>query len=202
MSLPHEIEALIVAQAREIERLGAEVAELRRRLDLDSTTSSKPPSSDGLKKKRRLLGSLGGRSGRPSGGQPGHKGDTLKRVSNPGRVVRHEAEVCRHCRAALMASMQTGMGTRQVFDLQVFDLPERLIEVTEHQAVIYACPHCRGVTRAKFPDGVISPTQYGERIRAAAVYLNIQQLLPEDRTAQTLSDLIGAPHVCPASLTA
>ena len=74
--------------------------------------------------------------------------------------------------------------------------------MTERQAVIYACPHCRGVTRAEFPDGVISPTQYGERIRAAAVYLDIQQLLPEDRTAQTLSDLIGAPHVCPASLTA
>ena len=89
-----------------------------------------------------------------------------------------------------LASMQTDMETRQVFDLQVFELPERLIEVTEHQAVIYACPHCRGVTRAEFPDGVISPTQYGERIRAAAVYLNIQQLLPEDRTAQTLSDLI------------
>ena len=49
---------------------------------------------------------------------------------------------------------------------------------------------------------MISPTQYGERIRAAAVYLNVQQLLPEDRTAQTLSDLIGAPHVCAASLTA
>ncbi len=91
MSLPPEIEALIVAQAREIERLRAEVAELRRRLDLDSTTSSKPPSSDGLKKKRRLLGSLRGRSGRPSGGQPGHKGDTLKRVSNPDRVVRRDS---------------------------------------------------------------------------------------------------------------
>ena len=98
--------------------------------------------------------------------------------------------------------MQTGMETRQVFDRNVRPCPSALIEVTERQAVIYACPHCRGVTRAEFPDGVISPTQYGERIRAAAVYLNIQQLLPEDRTAQTLSDLIGAPHVCPASLAA
>lgn len=93
MSLPPEIEALIAAQAREIERLRAEVAELRRRLDLDSTTSSKPPSSDGLKKKPRVLGSLRGRSGKASGGQPGHKGDTLKRVAAPDRVVRHEAEV-------------------------------------------------------------------------------------------------------------
>ena len=68
MSLPHEIEALIVAQAREIERLGAEVAELRRRLDLDSTTSSKPPSSDGLKKKRAFWAALAaGRAGQAAG---------------------------------------------------------------------------------------------------------------------------------------
>ena len=53
MSFPPEVEALIAAQAREIERLRAEVAELRRRLDLDSSTSSKPPSSDGLRKKPR-----------------------------------------------------------------------------------------------------------------------------------------------------
>ena len=93
--------------------------------------------------------------------------------------------------------MQTGVERRQVFDL-----PFRLIEVTEHQAVIYACRHCRGRTRAEFPDGVISPAQYGERIRAAAVYLNVQQLLPEDRTAQTLQDLFGAPLACAASVTA
>jgi transposase len=177
--------------------LRAENAELRRRLDLDSTTSSKPPSSDGLKKTPRLAGSLRGRSDKASGGQRGHKGDTLRRVASPDRIVRHEAQACRHCRAALTASMQTGAETRQVFDL-----PERLIEVTEHQAGIYACSHCRGETRAEFPDSVISAAQYGERIKAAAVYLNIQQLIPEDRTAQALSDLFGAPLICPASVVA
>jgi transposase len=197
MTLPPEIEALIAAQAREIARLRAEVAELRRRLDLDSTTSSKPPLSDGLRKKPRVLGSLRGRSGKASGGQAGHEGGTLKRVATPDRIIQHEAATCRHCQAALAASMRTGVERRQVFDL-----PERLIEVTEHQAAIYACPHCRGVTRAAFPEGVISPAQYGERVRAAAVYLNVQQLLPEDRTAQALQDLFGAPRVCPASLTA
>ena len=50
--------------------------------------------------------------------------------------------------------------------------------------------------------GVVSPTQYGERIRAATIYLNIQQLIPEDRTAQALSDLFGAPLICPASIVA
>ena len=74
--------------------------------------------------------------------------------------------------------------------------------VTEHQASIYRCEHCRGETKAAFPDGVVSPAQYGERIKAAAIYLNIQQLIPEDRTAQALSDLFGAPLICPASIVA
>jgi transposase len=91
--------------------------------------------------------------------------------------------------------MQTGMEMRQVFDL-----PERLIEVTEHQALIYACAHCRRPTRAAFPEGVNATAQYGERLRAAAVYLNVQQLIPEDRVAQTLADLFGAVRFCPDTL--
>jgi Transposase IS66 family len=74
--------------------------------------------------------------------------------------------------------------------------------VTEHQASIYRCQHCRGETKAAFPDGVVSPAQYGERVKAAAIYLNIPQLIPEDRTAQALSDLFGAPRICPASIVA
>jgi transposase len=112
--------------------LRADVAELRRRLNLDSSNSSKPPSSDGLKKKKpRLPGSLRGRSGKPSGGQAGHKGDTLKQVEAPDRIERHTAEMCGRCCAGLSAWMQTGMEKRQVFDL-----PERPIEVTEHQASV------------------------------------------------------------------
>ena len=51
------------------EALQAENADLRRRLDLDSSTSSKPPSSDGLKKKPRIPGSLRGRSDKKAAGR-------------------------------------------------------------------------------------------------------------------------------------
>jgi transposase len=34
---------------------------------------------------------------------------------------------------------------------QVFDLPEPRLEVTEHQAQIYCCAHCRAMTTADFP---------------------------------------------------
>ena len=52
-----------------------------------------------------------------------------------------------------------------------------------------------------FEAGVAAPAQSGERIRAAAAYLNVQQLIPEDRVAQTMNDLFGAPLLRPASLT-
>jgi transposase len=197
MSLPPEVEELIASLKREIEALRAENAELRRRLGLDSSNSSKPPSSDGLKKKPRILGSLRTRSGKPSGGQKGHRGDTLRQVANPDRIVEHAATLCRHCCTGLDAGSAVGAEKRQVFDL-----PERMIEVTEHRAAIHCCPNCRGETRAAFPEGVVSPTQYGERIKAAAIYLNVQQLIPEDRAAQALNDLFGAPLICPASLVA
>jgi transposase len=202
--LPVEIRELIEALGRENEALRAQnatllakVAELERQLELNSSNSSKPPSSDGLKKKPRIPGSLRGRSDKSSGGQKGHKGETLRQAAVPDRIERHVANVCRRCCAGLAASMQTGVEKRQVFDL-----PERLIEVTEHQASVYCCAACGFETQAEFPAGVAAPAQYGERIRAAAIYLNVQQLIPEDRVAQTMNDLFDAPHLCSASLTA
>jgi transposase len=197
MVIPPEIQELLASKDRRIAELEALVAELLRRLGLDSTNSSKPPSSDGLKKKPRAPRSLRGKSGKKSGGQEGHAGDTLRQVAQPDFVVPHEACVCRHCRLPLDPKAPIAIEKRQVFDL-----PERLLLVTEHQASAYRCANCRGVTKAAFPEGVVSPAQYGERFKAAAVYMNVQQLIPEDRTAQTISDIFGAPRVCSASVVA
>ena len=97
MVFPAEVEELIASLRREIVALRAEVADLRRQLGQDSSNSSKPPSSDGLKKKPRNAGSLRGASGKASGGQKGHKGGTLRQVADPDCVVRHEACACSHC---------------------------------------------------------------------------------------------------------
>src|SRR5258706_549306 len=101
MSLPAEVEELIASLKRQIAALQAEVADLRRQLGQDSSNSSKPPSSDGLKKKPRIAGSLRGRSGKASGGQKGHKGGTLRQVADPDHVVGHKASACCHCGSPL-----------------------------------------------------------------------------------------------------
>ena len=78
------------ALERENATLRDRIAELERSAALDSTTSSKPPASDGLRKKsgtQRRTRSQRGKSATPSGGQPGHKGTTLARTESPDHVV-------------------------------------------------------------------------------------------------------------------
>jgi transposase len=204
MVLSSDVSALIEALGQEIAALRVENAalreenaELRRRLGKDSSNSSKPPSSDGPAKKPRIAGSLRGNSGKKSGGQPGHRGDTLRPVAKPDKIERHEATQCEHCRAALTAGMATRVEKRQVFEM-----PVPRLEVTEHQVPIYTCACCRGETRAAFPADVTAHVQYGPRIRAAAIYLNAQHLIPEDRVGEIMHDLFGALLLCPASIAA
>ena len=182
-----ELEAALASMAQEN-------ADLRRQLAKNSRNSSKPPSSDGFKKPAPR--SLRGKSGKKSGGQVGHRGDTLRQTPTPDFVERHEATHCSACWGVLTAEMAKGMERRQVFDM-----PVPRLEVTEHQAAVYCCSHCRALTTAGFPDGVTAHVQYGARLRAAAVYCNVQQLIPEDRVCQLLRDLFGATSLCAASVT-
>lgn len=72
------LEAIIAELRAQNAVLMARVAELERRLGLDSSNSGKPPSSDGLKKPPSRTGSLREPSGKATGGQPGHPGKTLR----------------------------------------------------------------------------------------------------------------------------
>jgi transposase len=174
----------------EREALLARVAELERRLGLNSTNSGKPPSSDGLKKPPRVS-SLRESSGKKTGGQKGHPGETLCQVETPDATIDHYPEACAACGESLTMAMATGHVARQVFDL-----PEpRPLIVTEHRAHGCRCAACGSQTRAAFPEGVIAPVQYGKRIGALVLYLLHYQLLPEKRLAALMADLFGVKLV-------
>jgi transposase len=165
----------------------ARVAELERRLGLNSSTSSKPPSSDGLSKKPPRTRSLRGRSNKPAGGQKGHPGKTLRAVENPDHIIDHIPANCGNCAAPLAATPGTDYDARQVFDLPQ---PQPFV-VTEHRAHRCRCTACGAQTKGAFPAAVSAPVQYGERIAAVVVYLSAFQFVPLERLASLMADLFG-----------
>jgi len=184
------IDLLLVAIAR-IDALEQQAAaqneriqQLADQLAKNSHNSGKPPSSDGLKKPKTR--SLRQQSGKSKGGQKGHKGQTLKMVSNPHYQEVQSIISCPHCAHDLSAVPVIDYEKRQLFDL-----PPVTVEVTEYQAEIKVCPHCHQQAKANFPAHITAPVQYGPRLKAQAVYWNQYQLIPWARTCETLGDMYG-----------
>ena len=130
-----------------IERLEERMKLLEDRLSMNSRNSSKPPSSDGLKKPPAPK-SLRGKSGRKPGGQHGHPGTTLEQTSDPDVVVRHIPDRC-SCGCSLEA--EAGEVVRRH---QVFEIPEKPVLVTEHQVFRKRCPRCGRNVEGSLPGEV------------------------------------------------
>jgi len=181
----HSLEQQVQGLITRLDLSDKRVRHLEEQLAKNSRNSSKPPSTDGFKKPSPK--SLRKKGQRKSGGQPGHTGHTLKRVERPDHTEVHQVDVCECCRRSLADQEPQSVEKRQVHDLP----PRRLI-VTEHQAEIKKCS-CGHLNKAAFPKGVNAPTQYGEGVKAAAVYVKNYQYLPYERACELLDDLLGCP---------
>jgi len=179
------IHALYEHAQEQMAQLLARVQELEARLAKDSHNSSKPPATDPLGRKRPR--SQRKRSGKKPGGQLGHTGETLRLVSTPDEVVEHRPAVCVSCQTPLDEAVVL-YERRQVRDLP----PVRLV-VREHRALHVRCPACEQVNVGAFPAEAPSRAQYGPRLRALAVYLLEQQLIPYARVRELFADLVSAP---------
>ena len=76
---------------------------------------------------------------------------------------------------------------------QVFELPQKPLEVTEHHAEIKCCPVSGRLVTAPFPEGVTAPAQYGPRFKAQMVYFNDEHFIPYQRLTRICQDLYGQP---------
>ena len=167
----------------EIARLEARIAELEKRLGKNSSNSSKPPSSDGLKRTCSLRSNT---SGRKPGGQLGHPGQRLQPSATPEVVIDLPLESCPQCASDLREQPVESEEVRQVFEL-----PPIKLCVTAYRAQRKRCRICGRLAGAEFPAGVNAPTQYGPNMQAVMSYLQAWQLLPHERVAQVCEDLFG-----------
>ncbi|QJD84993.1 IS66 family transposase [Cohnella herbarum] len=170
---------IVETQTRQIKKLENRVQELERQIGQNSNNSSKPPSSDGLRKKNNLR-EPGGKKGAPKG----HEGHTLRFHLEPDEVVVHPLTTCKNCNHSMAE-----LPAQDWIKRQVLDLPLAPLITTEHRAEEKRCPCCRTLQRAEFPSAVKAPVQYGESFAAWTTYLSVYQLLPLKRIAQFFFDL-------------
>jgi transposase len=176
------IDALLVT----VGELTAQVQALVLRLGKDSSTSSKPPSSDGPQRRPRG-GSSRTSSGRKPGKQPGAPGTALRLVDDPDETFTIPAPTACGCGTPLIESAVTGVRRRQVHDLA--PVPEPV--VTEYQAELKCCPGCRKTAVGEFPAGVNAPTQYGPEVTSKVADVVLGHHVPIHRSTLLVMELLG-----------
>jgi len=181
--------AMIEQQTFMIEHLNQTIIELNEKLNKNSKNSSKPPSSDGLKKP--VTKSLRQKSGKKPGGQQGHDGNHLAITAVPDEVKKHLHEHCKGCLNILKCIDQYACVTekRHVIDTVV------TVHVTEHQKFTFTeCPFHKGQTlQGTFPSDVSATVQYGGNLNALVVALNTVGMVSVNRTHEILSSVFSIP---------
>lgn len=169
-----------------VEKLLARVAELEKRLGLNSSNSSKPPSSDPPHLKLGRKKEFGKRK---PGGQPGHKGSY--RAPLPPERVDEFVEVwpkrCEGCQAELPTQMRAEVG--EAVRHQVTEIPPVKAHVTEYQLRAQYCA-CGCTTRAELPAGVPS-SNFGVRLQAVLTLFTGCYHVSRRATVGALSELFG-----------
>lgn len=169
----------IEKQDAQIKKLEARVLELERQLGQNSRNSSKPPSSDGIRKPVNLR-TKGGKKGAPKG----HPGTTLHLVAQPDEVVVCKLTACPDCARSLANAPCKGIERRQEFDL-----PPPQVRITEYRAEKRYYSHCQRMQLAAFPSFIKAPTQYGKGFASWTAYLHAYHMLPTSRIADLFEDL-------------
>lgn len=172
-------DAIIAYYESQLAQRDNRIKELESRINKDSHTSGKPPSSDGLKKRTVSLRQKGQHK---AGAKPGHKGSTLKMVDDPDQTIPHPVQGTCTCGKCLDQAKKRRMERRQVVKLEITR------KVVEHQVDIVECD-CGKVWEGEC--AYSAPVQYDESVKSLMVYLREQQHLSFDRIQQTFTDLFG-----------
>ena len=162
--LQHEIDQL-KEEVRDLkganQALQVSLAEAKK----DSSTSSKPPSSDLVKPPKTSAG-----ADQPKGkigAQPGHPAN-LRSPFPPEQINRtmdHHLDCCPECGHGLQDSQQPPRVVQQI------DLPQSTPIIEEHRSYAGWCPQCQKLFAAPLPKHIEEGGLFGCHLRTVVAYL-------------------------------
>ena len=168
------------------EELAARLGRMERQAGKDSSTSSRPPSSDSPYKKKKDR-SLRERGKRRPGKQPGEPGSTMSLVDDPDKVIDCPPVACCGCGADLAGAPVTAERRHQVTDIEPAPAPK----TTEYRAQAKECACCGETTAGELPAGVRARASYGPEVSAQAANLVSGHHIPIHRATLLLCQLAG-----------
>ncbi|MDQ2876769.1 MAG: IS66 family transposase [Actinomycetota bacterium] len=180
---------MLTAQAQELSAqvtvLQARVGELERQAGRDSSTSSRPPSSDSPYKGRDRSSRERGK--RRPGKQPGDPGTTMNLIDDPDESFGCPPAECRGCGTGLAGEPVTAQRRHQVTDIGPAPAPK----VTQYVAQAKECPCCGTVSEGDLPPGVRARASFGPEVSAQAANLTAGHYIPVYRATVLLCGLAG-----------
>jgi transposase len=183
-----EFEAQVAALMARVAALTKQVGELAEKLGQNSRNSHLPPSSD-----PPGTGKPGGpraKSGRPRGGQRGHRGSrrTLLPPAQVDDFIDLYPAECESCWKALPEIPDAHAKRYQV--TEVPPIQPHTTEVRRHAVTCTCCGHR---TRAAYDDQLIPASPFGPRLTSIVALLTGVYHVSRRKTCSLLSDLLGVP---------
>ena len=175
----------IALQQATIEEQAKVIKDLMSRIDMNSSNSSKPPSSDPYKKPKPK--SMRITTGRKPGGQKGHKGHGLRLPESIDEVAEAAPAECKECGADLQ-----GVDGNVVSSRYEIDIPEIVMRTIRHDQIQKDCPCCGEQNLGEYPEGVNGIKQYGPNLKALVVTFVNYGMVSIERTQEILGGAFGA----------
>jgi hypothetical protein len=166
----------------EITKLKHEITDLNRKLNINSSNSSIPPSKDKLNHKKiynnREI------SDKKSGSQKGHKGSNLQFEIDPDKITKSidvKPYHCNQCNAQIEEFEH--IDTRQVHDIEI---KKTITNFNIYRGICSCGCEVTIDSKVKLPSHGVS---YGESLKAIIIYLQAKTLVPYAQLATLSNDL-------------
>lgn len=184
----NQLHATISKLMEKIENLEQTIKELQGKSNKNSCNSSRPPSSDGLRKPPSPKSNREP-SGKKPGAQQGHKGHGLKKIkADQVYDVPHRPHQCEKCPHAGQCELVCKSPIRHEYDIKI------TIVDRQHYTESYICKiDNRNIISGEFPANIASSQQYGDGLKSFVSTLNTEGMMSIKRIHDFVS-CFGIPY--------
>ena len=151
------------------------------KLEKNSSNSSKPPSTDNVKKNKSLRTWWKNKTW----WQQWHEWCCEKQSDNPDNIIECKPEKCSVCWKEFPSNTDFDV----IWKKQKIDISKIIKQITEYRLMWAKCS-CWHKEKWKYPDDIKAPVQYWTNLRSFVGYLSVTHSIPQKRITDIFNDML------------